>query len=105
MTATQRHRLALLTTTATLGGIAMATTRSDGMRIITESATFSSALSHLGFLRLFAGHHIHILRMRHVNRIPAWITFSPVCTNSCQRMNFGLTRSAYFLVVRRRAPG
>ena len=72
MATTQSCRHAFFAAAAELRVIAIATTCSGGLGTIAKNAASTSALIHLGFLRLFAGRHIHAPRGRNVKRIPAW---------------------------------
>ena len=72
MAITQSCRHAFFAAAAELRLIAIATTCSGGLRAIAKNAASTSALLHLGFLRLFAGRHIHAPRGRNARRIPAW---------------------------------
>ena len=73
--------------------------------VITRMTTVAKILTNPGFLRLFEGRHIHILRGRNVGRTDSSVTSRFVDAQSRNRRTLGLTKNAYLLGSRRHALG
>ena len=74
MATSQLRGFTLFTVSTALCVVAMATLRLGGLGVIARIATLANSLAHLGFLLLFAGCRIHILRGRIVRWASTLIT-------------------------------